>query len=174
MTTTTATLHPAHLHAPLTEADVCGPLAHLLPPSAAQLVAVLGVEAALALLNHYPGVQIPNVPKHPNANPNGARRWAMLADAMGESAMAALAKSHGGGGLDVPNCHALRTARRNAALRARFDQLGASEAAGGEALSKNAAVELLVLAFRPMTWRQVEVIVDSPSEADPSNQTSLF
>lgn len=170
---TTAThLHPAHLHAPLTLADVQGPLAHLLPASAAQLVRALGPEAALAVLNHFPGVQIPNVPRHPDANPHGARRWAMLAGVMGEAAMARLAASHGGQGLDVPNCHALRTARRNAWLRQRFDALVATPPQG-QGLSKNAAVELLVLAFAPITWRQVELIVDGP-EPEPCQQAGLF
>jgi hypothetical protein len=156
----------------LTVADVQGSLAHLLPASAVQLVRTVGADAALALLNHFPGVQIPNVPKHPNANPHGARRWAMLAEVMGEAAMAELAASHGGHGLDVPNCHALRTARRNAWLCQRFDALVAS-APAGQGLSKNAAVELLVLAFAPITWRQVELIVDNPAP-EPCTQAGLF
>lgn len=166
------TLHPAHPHAPLTLADLSGPLAHLLPPTAAALVRAVGVDAALALLTRYPGVQIPNVPKHPDANPHGARRWAALAEVMGEVAMQALARSHGGGGLDVPTCHALRVARRNAHLCSRFDQLTASPPKG-EGLSKNRAVELLGLEMAPMTYRQVELVVDSP-QAPAAVQPLLF
>lgn len=170
----TRPLHPAHLHAPLTEADLSGPLAQWLPASAVQLVRALGVGAALALLNHYPGVQIPNVPKHPSANPHGARRWAALADVMGEDGMRTLAAAYGGGGLDVPNCHQLRVQRRNAHLRTQFDQLTAS-APAGQGLSKARAVEALVLALAPITWRQVEQILDTPTPGtQPSAQTALF
>lgn len=165
-------LHPAHPHAPLTLADLNGPLAHLLPPTALGLVRAVGVDAALALLTRYPGVQMPNVPKHPDANPHGARRWAVLAEVMGEAGMRALAASHGGAGLDVPTCHALRVARRNAHLRERFDRLTATPPKG-DGLSKNRAVELLGLEMAPMTYRQVEAVVDSP-QAQAAAQPLLF
>ena len=166
------TLPPHHPHAPLTLADLNGPLAPWLPAGATSLVQALGAPAALALLNGCPGALIPNVPKSPGSNAHGAVRWAALTDLVGEQAMQRLAQSHGGGVLSVPNCHALRTERRNRYLRAEFDRLTARPPVGC-GLSKNRAVEALVMALAPITYRQVEQILDKPSAA-PVVQGALF
>lgn len=168
----TSYLPQAHPHLPLTLDDITGPLAPLLPSSAAELVVELGPMAALKLLNRYPGVVIPNVPKTPNGTPHGAVRWASLSDTMGEAAMQRLAKSRGGETLTIPNCHALRTARFHAHLRVRFDALTATAPAGG-GLSKNRAVEALVMEYAPITCRAIEQILDKsgPAASQPSQET---
>lgn len=165
-------LPPAHPLLPLTLADITGPLAPWLPASATSLVAQLGPVAALALLNRYPGVLIPNMPKTPNGNPNGAARWADLAKLMGEPAMQRLAKLYGGDTLSVPNCHALRTERFHAHLRARLDNFMAPPPQG-HGLSKNKAIYVLGMEYAPITSRQLEKIVDK-SSTEPTRQTALF
>lgn len=166
-------LPPAHPLLPLTLADITGPLAPWLPASATSLVVQLGPVAALALLNRYPGVLIPNLPKTPNANPHGAARWADLAKLMGESAMQELAKLYGGGVLSVPNCHALRTQRLHAQLRARLDSLMAPPPQG-QGMSKNKAITELCMEYAPFTFRQIEIVVDKPTTTEPTRQTALF
>lgn len=52
----------------LTAADL-HQLAHLLPPSAAELVRTVGADAAAALMRRLPGVQL-QVPRHRAANPD--------------------------------------------------------------------------------------------------------
>lgn len=168
----TRLLPPAHPHLPLTLDDITGPLAPLLPSSATALMVELGPREALTLLNRYPGVVIPNVPKTPNGSPHGAVRWASLSETMGEAAMQRLAKSRGGETLAVPNCHALRTARFHAHLRSRFDALTATAPAGG-GLSKNRAVEALVMEYAPITCRAIEQILDKsgPAASQPRQET---
>lgn len=163
-------LPPAHPHLPLTLDDITGHLAPLLPSSATALMVELGPCEALALLNRYPGVVIPNVPKTPNGSPHGAVRWASLSETVGEAAMQRLAKSRGGETLAIPNCHALRTARFHAHLRARFDALTATNGGG---LSKNRAVEALVMEYAPITCRAIEQILDKsgPAASQPSQET---
>jgi hypothetical protein len=162
----------AHPHLPLSLHDITGPLAHLLPSSATSLVAELGPRAALALLNRYPGVVIPNVPKTPDSNAHGAVRWASLSETMGDAAMQRLAKLRGGETLAVPNCHVLRTARFHGYLRERFDTLTAP-APAGPGLSKNRAIEALVMEYAPITCRAIEMILDK-AEATPAAQNALF
>lgn len=142
-------------------------LAHLLPPTAAELVRTVGEEAAVALMHRLPGVQL-QVPKHRGANAAGARRWGQLAAVIGDAATQALATSHGGQVLDIPTCLALLNEKRNRWLRARFDGLTASarSAAAERPLSGRAAVyEIgveLAAAGRVMTYRQIERVLQQP------------
>jgi hypothetical protein len=165
--------HPAHLYSPLTLQDITGPLAAVLPPSAKELVRAIGADAALLLMGRWGGVQIPNIPKTPTGNPHGARRWALLAETIGEPAMQRLATAYGGRHLDVPLCRDLRLMRRNHALIAEFDTLSKDGKDGKTGLSKNKAVEILVLMFAPITYRQVEQVLDTVPSRDLA-QTPLF
>lgn len=162
------TLHPAHPYSPLTVADLENGMQAYLPPSGQALVNAVGAEAALLLLSKYPGVLIPNVPKTPNGNPHGARRWAALSELIGETAMCRLADTYGGVCLSVPTCKELRIERRNRAVIAEFDRLSAAYR-----VSKNKAVEALCLMFAPITYRQIELILDTPTNPTPV-QPSLF
>lgn len=162
---------PAHHPiSPVTEADLRH-YASLVPPSGAAVLRLLGVPAGLALLNGLQGVQVV-VPKGPCNNPGGARVWKFLAEVVGDAAMNVLAREMGGECLEVPTLDALRKERRNHAIRSEFDRLTAS-APAGEGLSKARAVQALGLAHAPITWRQLETILDRPSLA-PVCQNNLF
>lgn len=128
----------------------------LLPYTAQHLIAALGERAALALLNRLPGVQM-TVPKHPDRNPAGARRWAMLEEIVGASTMPILAGTWGGSVLEIPTCHEARREARDRAIRAEFDRLTMREG-----YSKAQAIYEIGLAHMPITSRQLEKIVDRP------------
>lgn len=163
-------LSPHHTHSPVLVADLAL-FAYLVPPSGAVLLRLLGVTAGLALINGLGGVQV-LVPKGPCNNAGGARVWGYLARVIGVDAMLVLAREMGGEGLEVPTLDSLRKERRNAAMRAQFDQMTAREPAG-QALSKARAVQELCLLHRPITHRQIESILDRATYA-PDLQNQLF
>lgn len=148
-------------------------LAHLLPPSALELVRAIGPDAAVALIGGLPGVQLV-VPKYAAANPAGARRWAQLAQLVGADVMPHLVAVYGGGQLDVPTCAALLLEKRNRWLRRRFDDLTAP---AGPTLSRRSAVyELgieLALASHVLTYRQIERVIDAPDGGAPAPTPQL-
>lgn len=140
-------------------------LGHLVPPSGAVLLRLLGVPSGLALINGLGGAQL-WVPKGPCNHPGGARTWAYLAQVVGESAVVQLATEMGGQVLEVPLLDALRKERRNGAIRAQFNHLTA-RSPQGVGLSKASAIRELCLRHAPITGRQLETIVDRPSNPDP-------
>lgn len=150
-------------------------LAHLLPPTAHALIRRLGAEAAVQLINTWPGVQLV-VPRQPDANDNGARRWARYAELIGEEAMKALAAHWGGDVADVPVCVAALNEQRNRWLIARFDELTDPR---GPALSSYRAVEELTLALaesgQELTFREVQKVVNrGPADPGDVTQQDLF
>lgn len=162
---------PAHHPASNITVDDLRNFANLVPPSGSALLRMLGVPAGLLLLNAWAGVQVV-VPKGPCNNAGGAKRWAQMVAIVGEDAMGVLAHEMGGEVLEVPTLDALRKERRNHTIRTEFDRLTA-RAPAGEGLSKGRAVQELGLMFAPITWRQLEIILDRPS-AEPSLQNQLF
>jgi len=141
----------------------------LLPYTAAHLISALGEEAALALLGRLAGQTI-NVPKHPDNNPAGSRKWAMLEEIVGPEAMKKLAATFGGMPLDVPTCLKARREARDRAIRAEFDRLTMQEK-----YSKAQAIYEIGLACRPpLTSRQIEKIVDRPDAEADTAQGVLF
>lgn len=132
--------------------------AHLIPPTGNHLLGLLGKHDGLRLLNAWPGVQIV-VPKGPCNNAGGARRWAQIVAIIGEAATVTLANEMGGEWLEVPTLSRLRRARRNHAIRTEFDRLTARPPAG-EGMSKAAAVQELGMLNAPLSWRQIENILD--------------
>jgi hypothetical protein len=156
------TLPQYHPCSPILEADLDA-FAHLLPPSGVKLLVLLGKHDCLRLLNAWPGVQIV-VPKGPCNNAGGARRWAQIVAIVGAPATLKLADEMGGECLEVPTLDGLRKERRNGAIRAHFDHLTA-KAPHGQGLSKAAAVQELCLLHAPITWRQLEIIIDRPVPA---------
>ena len=167
---TPSTLTPHHPISPIREEDLDA-FAHLIPPTGTRLLVLLGKHDGLRLFNVWPGVQIV-VPKGPCNNEGGARRWAQIVAIVGQSATLKLADEMGGQCLEVPTLDALRTERRNSAIRAQFDQLTAP-APRGQGMSKAAAVLELGLLHAPITWRQLEIIIDRPA-LDWSIQNTLF
>lgn len=152
-------------------ADDLAVFGHLVPPSGAVLLRLLGVPSGLALINGLGGVQL-WVPKGPCNHPGGARTWTYLAKVIGESAVAQLATEMGGQVLEVPTLDALRKERRNEAIRTQFDGLTA-QAPEGAGLSKAGAIRELCFCHAPITWRQLESIVDRPSHPGPVAQGAL-
>lgn len=146
-------------------------LAHLVPPSGRSLLRMLGEPSGLRLINGLGGVQVV-VPKGPCNNAGGQRVWQYLSTVIGDAAMLILSREMGGECLEVPTLNALRIERRNQAVRSHFDYLTA-KTPNGEGLSKSRAVQELCLIHAPITWRQLETILDRPSDA-PDNQNQLF
>jgi hypothetical protein len=140
------------------QADLA-PLGHLLPPAAVTLLRVLGPVPALALLRAWPGVQVP-VPKHPDKRAGGVRRWAEIAEVVGDAAMPALAGHWGGSLLDIPLCTHLLAEKRNRWLRERFDELTNVRGAG---ISGYHAIQELCLALaeagQPLNYREVQRVL---------------
>lgn len=151
---------------PLTEEDLAV-VGHLLPETAHELVRRLGAAAALRLLNAWPGIQT-QIPRRPDANAAGSRKWAAMADILGEEPMRRLAAHWGGEILDIPMCRAARDEIRNRAMRAEFDRLTLDDG-----ISKTQAVQIIGLKFG-MVYRQVEKLIDRPDAAAPATQESLF
>jgi len=155
-------------------ADDLETLRHLLPPSAVEIVRAVGDAGATALLHRWPGVQI-SVPKHPDANPAGMRRWAQIAEVVGESLMPRLAAQFGGTVLEIPVCRDLLTEKRNRWLRRRFDDLVDPH---GAAMAASQAVYELGLALaeagQTMTWRQIQLVVDRTDALPDDRQGDLF
>ena len=166
----TTSLPAHHYNQAITEDDL-QQMGYLVPPTGHGLVRMLGVSASLRVINRLGGWQVV-IPKGPCNNAGGARVWAQLTHMIGEANVLALSQQMGGECLEVPTLNALRVERRNQAVRSHFDYLTA-KAPNGEGLSKSRAVQELGLIHAPITWRQLETILDRPSQA-PDNQNPLF
>lgn len=140
----------------------------LLPYTAQALMQCLGDEPAARLLAARPGCTL-MIPKHPNHNPAGARRWAELVDIVGEEGMYLLAKRWGGDVLDIPVCKEARAELRNRAIRAEFDRLTRDEAYSGKQ-----AIYEIGLAFAPITSRAIELICRRGDAGQAVEQAELF
>lgn len=125
-----------------------------LPKAAQELVSVMGVVAAAALLNARPGFEI-TIPKHADRHPEGAQRWAELAAFVGDAGMRALAERYGGDVLCIPVCKASRALLRDRAIRAEFDHLTRTHGYSGRR-----AVAEIGAKFAPITSRAIEKILN--------------
>lgn len=139
----------------------------LLPPIACELIEVIGVDAACALLNARPGCTFA-VPLR-GRNKAGARRWEEIAAIIGEDAMQAFVGRWGGSVIDIPTCHALRVELRRRAIRADFDRLTRREK-----LSGKAAIYEIGLCHAPITSRAIEGIVNRADAGRVAAQGRLF
>lgn len=133
-------------------------LAQLMPETALTLVRCVGTEAAIALLNTWPGVEI-RVPRFPDAHPSGARRWMQIANVIGEIAMQKLASLYGGTMLEIPLCSRARQAKRNRIICRDFDHL-TGKPPEGIGLSKTEAVQEIGMRYAPISARQIESILN--------------
>lgn len=87
-----------------------------LPPLAREIVALVGLEAAMALINAYPGVAI-EVPRGHRASPMQAG----LRRIMGREAADTLIQHYGGTVLRVPMCKRAMQDARDAEIIAKVD-----------------------------------------------------
>ena len=133
-------------------------LAQLMPDTALTLGRCVGTEAAIALLNTWPGVEI-RVPRFPDAHPSGARRWMQIANVIGEIAMQKLASLYGGTMLEIPLCSRARQAKRNRIICRDFDHL-TGKPQEGIGLSKTEAVQEIGMRYAPISARQIESILN--------------
>lgn len=140
----------------------------LLPYTAQALMQCLGDEPAARLLAARPGCQF-LVPKHPDRHPAGAKRWAELAEIVGDEAMAKLAERWGGDVIEIPTCKAARDELRARAIRAEFDRLTCAEGMSGKQ-----AIYEIGLQFAPITSRAVELICGKVDAGQAAEQAELF
>lgn len=139
----------------------------LLPYTAQALVGCIGAQRAALLLNARPGCSF-LMPKHPDANEAGARRWAELVSIIGDEGTVLLAARWGGDVLDVPTCQQARRELLRRKIRAAYDDLTKP---GG--LSGQQAVYEICLRFAPISSRAVELICGRPDIGVPA-QAELF
>jgi hypothetical protein len=140
----------------------------LLPYTAMVLIEILGATPACALLAARPGCTL-LIPKHPDHNPAGAKRWAELVGIVGEEGMQALATRYGGDVLDIPTCKAARDELRHRAIRAEFDRLTTSEGMSGKQ-----AIYEIGLKFAPISSRAIEQICGKADAGQAVEQAELF
>lgn len=133
-------------------------LAHLLPPSATELVRTVGATAALELVHRLPGVQV-LVPRVARPGTSAERRWQLLASVVGASVMPELVAVYGGNMLDVPSCQAARQEQRNRWMRQRFDVLTRRIQYTKAAAVTELGMELAMAGW-PMTYRAIERAID--------------
>lgn len=92
------------------------------PRTARELIGVAGMEAAARLITAWPGRTFP-VPLRTRHTPDGERRFAQLADVIGDAEATRIVKHWGGQPLYVPSCDIVQTQAQHDAIRAEFDAL---------------------------------------------------
>jgi len=140
----------------------------LLPGTARALIEVLGAAPACDLLAARPGCTL-MIPKRPDHNPAGARRWAELSAIVGEDGMRALAARYGGDVLDIPTCKAARDELRHRAIRAEFDRLTMVEGCSGKQ-----AIYEIGIKFAPISSRAIEMICGKGDAGQVAAQGEMF
>ncbi|EXI92111.1 MAG: hypothetical protein AW12_00854 [Candidatus Accumulibacter sp. BA-94] len=149
----------------------CAAISGCLPYTALALIKALGAVPACTLINERPGITIV-IPKHPNANASGAKRWAELAALIGDPAMQILAATWGGEPFSVPVCKKAREELRARRIRGHWDRL-----VNGEGLSGRQAVYEIGLLEAPITSRAIELICGRADEGHGGHgpvQAGLF
>lgn len=87
-----------------------------LPETARNIVRLVGLEAALALIREFGGVTFP-FPLGADSNASGAARFASLEDVVGHHAAMRMLTEYAGEDLYIPNCkQAVSSARRRAMI----------------------------------------------------------
>lgn len=146
-------------------------LVHLLPPSFASVVAIVGAEKGFLLYEKYRGTSFKI---GQNKRKQGKVLHFMLAEVVGEDAATRLeAALQGQRELYIPKCDALAQALRNCAIREQFDALTTQKPYPmlGNVAAKNLARQY------SLTERWIWEIVNRESampETENSQQASLF
>lgn len=91
-----------------------------LPETARDLIRLVGMRGAEALIRELGGIPYP-VPKGENNNPEGAARFARLEDIVGRKGAEAIVREYGDTRLNIPNCKTAIARAKMRAMRARCD-----------------------------------------------------
>ena len=118
----------------------------------------------MALVREFGGQDL-RIPKEA-----GRDTWEAFAEIIGESATKALAAEMGGADVYIALCHNALKRDRNRKMIAKYEKLIK------QGLSGRGAVSVLVREFRPISYRQVENIINSPlpSPSSMDHQIALF
>lgn len=128
----------------------------LFPASASTLIRVAGIAAAAALIDKWPGQEVPMPVSINSGNPYGRRLAQRLVDIVGRNAAVALIQYFSGGEMLVPNLKIVLHQRAQQIIRVRFDEM-----TGVGGLSAREAAFELGLEFN-MSNKVIERIVNRP------------
>ncbi len=135
-----------------------------LPAVIREIIRLIGHGPAMALVREFGGQEL-RIPVT-----DASETWAALVEVIGEQATNALCAALAGETIYIALCAEAVRAERNRAMIARYDALLA------EGHSGRGAVSVLVREFRPISYRQVEKIVNGalPETDCPMLQGALF
>ena len=139
----------------------------LLPPSAQELARVLGLPAALQMIEYYGGLTL-RIPH--GETPQGKAMLSDLAKYMGDAPAQALAHKYAATDLYIPNCKQAMQKARDAAM------LEDRRALSRDGLSERQIVKCLVLRYRlaeRTIWRTFKRPAP-PAPPPPQQQASLL
>lgn len=137
------------------------------PAFARELIRVAGIEAAAALIDAWGGQEW-RVPKRAGGeSPRSERRWAALAEVVGEAAAERIVRAWGGEYIYIPFCNAARGRALEAAIRKEYDDLTLRQG-----YSHRDAVFNLGTKFRK-NHRSVEKLVNRPDAEENDRQGLL-
>lgn len=122
-----------------------------LPAVIQEIIRIIGHGNAMSLVREFGGQEL-RIPRT-----DAGDTWAALAEVIGEQSMSALAKAMGGGEpLYIALCDRALKQDRNRKMIASYDKLLKQGHSG------RGAVSILVREFRPISYRQVEKIINAP------------
>lgn len=134
-----------------------------LPEIIVEIVGVIGHGSAMELVREMGGQNI-FIPRGP-----GCASWDLLAQVIGEPSTGRLSMAMGGREVYIALCHKALKAARNRRMIDRYDELLRN------GCSARQAVNVLVREARPISYRQVETIVNSvPQDESGMVQSELF
>lgn len=139
----------------------------LLPPSAQELARVLGLPAALQMIEYYGGLTL-RIPH--GETPQGKAMLSDIAKYIGDAPAQALAHKYAATDLYIPNCKQAMQKARDAAM------LEDRRALSQEGLSERQLVQCLVLRYRlaeRTIWRTFKRPAP-PAPPPPQQQASLL
>lgn len=164
-------LSPSDVRANIT-ADDLQKYRHLIPETGLALIAALGDDDGLKVLNVLSGVQM-SIPRRPCIR-TSAWTWNYLTDLFGEACVQKLANTFGGQLLSIPTLNTVRLMRRNTAIVQQHQLMTSPKDKGGEYLTNSIAIVRLTLLYRPLTFRQITEILNSPLDETNLEPASLF
>ena len=135
-----------------------------LPPVIQELIRLIGHGKTMALVKEFGGQNL-LIPKT-----DASDAWHALAEVIGEPATKKLAEGFGQEHVYIALCHQAMKIDQRRRIVARYDKLLK------DGHGSRAAVEMLVREFRPISYRWVERIVNSPLPEAPeiAAQRQLF